>query len=371
MNRIDYLDRARAIGMFLVYYGHFLGSLATSSTSLASIQWKLIYSFHVPLFFFLTGVFWKPDPVFQRVVSEKIKTRILPVITFSLLLVPFWLLFAPGEFSKMLSLSGWYLRGIPTINLVTWFLICLFTVELLAALTARFLKMTTLRILFCATVLFVVGFYAFVWNLSTLDGWLGLLPNILQLDNAFVVMVFFFAGYLLRTPLLRAGDRSGWVASLPILFATGYLLWYTFDANLEAGRGVLVVASNYGNPLLFLFTAFAGIFFVLSLSRLLALDFSSLTFVGQNSLIYLGLNGLCFHFLDGYVIKTLPVNLESHLEILLYGSVYVILVMLMFAPVVVVLRRWFPQLVGLPWSSTSFLPPLETLPVLEAWRAKA
>lgn len=48
MSRIKWIDNARAIGILLVVLGH--------SLIPASIQ-TYIYSFHMPLFFFLSGLF--------------------------------------------------------------------------------------------------------------------------------------------------------------------------------------------------------------------------------------------------------------------------------------------------------------------------
>jgi len=58
MKRIDYLDTAKAIGMYLVYYGHFIEKLYYAGSIAAFSELKLIYSFHIPLFFFLAGIFW-------------------------------------------------------------------------------------------------------------------------------------------------------------------------------------------------------------------------------------------------------------------------------------------------------------------------
>lgn len=49
-NRIDFVDTARGIAMLLVILGHC--QLSADCT----IE-KLIYSFHMPLFFFLSGMF--------------------------------------------------------------------------------------------------------------------------------------------------------------------------------------------------------------------------------------------------------------------------------------------------------------------------
>jgi fucose 4-O-acetylase-like acetyltransferase len=360
MKRIDYLDRARAIGIFLVYYGHFITGLVPSPSGLAATQWRLIYSFHVPLFFFLAGIFWKPNPLLAEVFLDKLKTRILPVVSFSLLLVPFWFVFAPARLLRLLAFSGLYLQGLPLLNLVTWFLICLFSVELLAALTARFLTMTPPRIILYSLIYFMIGFYALINGLSTTNGFAAVLPKLLQFENACIAIVFFFVGYLLKKPLILMGEPTGWIISLPILFASGYILLKTFDLNQSAGQVVLMIASKYGDPILFLITAFAGIFFILALSRLLVWNKLYINFVGQNTLIYLGLNGLGFHFLDSYVIQILPINLKSHLEVFLYTSTYVVIIMLIFVPVVMALRRWLPELVGMPWSTTSVLPLIGT-----------
>ena len=50
--RIEYLDIARGIGIFLVVLGH--------CYSLPEWMWHLIYSVHMPLFFVLSGYVFKP-----------------------------------------------------------------------------------------------------------------------------------------------------------------------------------------------------------------------------------------------------------------------------------------------------------------------
>jgi len=59
--RVQWIDYAKGIGIFLVVFGHTLRGLVNSSildtsTIIVSIdQW--IYSFHMPLFFYLSGLF--------------------------------------------------------------------------------------------------------------------------------------------------------------------------------------------------------------------------------------------------------------------------------------------------------------------------
>ena len=51
-NRIDFIDIAKGIGMFLVIVGH---------VETYDFINRMIYSFHMPLFFVLSGFFLKPD----------------------------------------------------------------------------------------------------------------------------------------------------------------------------------------------------------------------------------------------------------------------------------------------------------------------
>lgn len=67
--RVAYLDVARGIGILLVVLGHCIGGVhaagLVSDGSPAWFSFYLIYSFHMPLFFFLAGVF-----VEARIVSR-------------------------------------------------------------------------------------------------------------------------------------------------------------------------------------------------------------------------------------------------------------------------------------------------------------
>jgi len=362
MNRINYLDRVRAIGMFLVYYGHFVQKLIAGSGNSAFDQWKLVYSFHMPLFFFLAGIFWKPTPAFIEVFREKLRTRILPWITFTVVLIPLWLWLDPAKFWERL-LSASYLVGNPKLNIVTWFLICLFSVELLAALLAKYFRLGLFRIILYSAAFFVVGYYGFVRNNATVTGLIGFRPDIWYIDDAFIAIVFYFAGYLLKDVLFRADGRAGWFASILVMAIAGYIVLQTYDLNVdEKFWGVMMISSKYGKPLYFLLTAFAGIFFSLALGRALGFDLPPLNFVGRNTIIFLGLNGLCQHFIDRMVIDALNLGVKTHLEIFLYSSSYVIVMMLLFTPVVIGLRKWFPQLVGVAWTPSSLLPPIEEWP---------
>jgi len=361
MPRIAYLDRARAIGMFLVYYGHFVErAVAIKSASVLSAQWRFIYSFHIPLFFFLAGVFWKPSVSFWDTFKNKLKTRLVPAVFFTLALIPALIVFTPAQFTER-ALTFSFLTGVPDFNLVVWFLICLMVVELIAALIDNFLITTPLRLAAYSVVFLLVGYYGFVLNFSSVTQLFGVRPNIWYVDDAFIALPFYFAGYLLRDLLRGFENRWGWALSIGIAAAAGYGVWQTYDLNRgEKFWGVLIVLSKYGNLDYFLLTAFLGIFGVVALSRALHFNLPPLNFVGRHSLIYLGLNGLCYHFLNAAIVANLKLPIRSHLDLALYATLISVAQLILFAPLVVALRRYLPELVGMAWTSTSILPPIET-----------
>ena len=72
--RIDYIDTARFLGIFLVYHGHVVERMMYLGNVAAAHQYKFIYSFHMPLFFVLSGFIakdWaKEEPVGRFIRSQ-------------------------------------------------------------------------------------------------------------------------------------------------------------------------------------------------------------------------------------------------------------------------------------------------------------
>ncbi|MCK6584746.1 MAG: acyltransferase family protein, partial [Anaerolineales bacterium] len=70
--RIDYIDIAKGIGIILVVMGHNDFALISPFTH------KLIYSFHMPMFFFMSGMFFKPDLPFGEHVRHRFNRVLKP-----------------------------------------------------------------------------------------------------------------------------------------------------------------------------------------------------------------------------------------------------------------------------------------------------
>ncbi|PRO86209.1 hypothetical protein C6Y10_03690 [Lactiplantibacillus pentosus] len=82
--RIVWIDIAKGIGILLVVYGHALGGIMNTSGigvhNSLTIPYNVIYGFHMPLFFFLAGMFvhnWASRPV-KVALSQKFWSLVIP-----------------------------------------------------------------------------------------------------------------------------------------------------------------------------------------------------------------------------------------------------------------------------------------------------
>ena len=123
--RVEYVDIAKGIGIVLVVMGH------NDFALISPFAHKLIYSFHVPMFFFMSGMFFKPDLSFWTFVQQRFKKLLKPFL-FILLFIYFTsisfskvsILEASRRLIKAMYANGHYLDWVQL-----WFLPHLFVVS--------------------------------------------------------------------------------------------------------------------------------------------------------------------------------------------------------------------------------------------------
>ena len=96
-NRVQYIDVAKGIAMICIILGH-LGD--------ANIN-RVVFTFHVPIFFFITGYFTNSERNITEFVKNKLMTLIVPYIVTCLLIV------------ILGTIDGWN-KGNPFYALVYW-----------------------------------------------------------------------------------------------------------------------------------------------------------------------------------------------------------------------------------------------------------
>lgn len=305
--RLRHLDVAKGIGIVLLFYGHFvehlfLGRPETPLGRVFFLEWKAIYAFHMPLFFFVAGFLAEArgDASFRRVQAQ-VLGYLHPYLVAGVggLLVAVGLLLASGEGGAQLladlrrEVIAFALRGLagqgPGIG-VTWFLAALAEVLVLHFLLSRTALSLPLRL-----VLFAVlgGVASMV-----------LTTNALQVRSLGACTALFLLGVLCR----RHQARFDAFIRSPLAFLAGALvLLLTFGLNDSAfarrgltelersyGFAVLLSGGQLGNPLLFALTAVAGIAAAISAAR--RVRSGALAAIGAVSLEMFILNGFLWKF---------------------------------------------------------------------------
>lgn len=117
MNRErNYLfDNLKCILIFLVVFIHFLGG---NDKNILKVIWYSIYSFHMPLFIFISGYFTKYSEENKK---KAIKNYLIPYIFFSVILYSFRILILKDEFDFRLLIPQYAM----------WFLLSIFTYKII------------------------------------------------------------------------------------------------------------------------------------------------------------------------------------------------------------------------------------------------
>jgi fucose 4-O-acetylase-like acetyltransferase len=282
--RVDYVDIAKGIGIVLVVMGH------NDFALISPFAHKLIYSFHMPMFFFMSGMFFKPDLPFWTFLRNRFNRVLKPFVAILLLIY-----FASISFSKVSLvmatrrlIKGMYANGHYLDWVQLWFLPHLFAVCLFAYLFFQVVKRTQLLkvrwILLAAIYIFgVFGiklFWPFEFNLLDRDFTFYGLP--FSLDLVLVSGFFFIFGYELNRRQNDALFENPWtlvISGITLILLVSYLP-QRIDFNTRQFDSLLI------NTL----EAFLGIFFILALSKQFErIGWLSALFkyIGQASLIVL------------------------------------------------------------------------------------
>ncbi len=356
--RVNFIDTAKAIGIFLVFYGHLVERFAGLGSEIAFMQYKFIYSFHMPFFFIIAGFF------FRRRYASKTKEiqllflkRMLPVLLFGVMTIPIWILYnylvwGTIDFSVISEKIIPYLKGHPELNQITWFLICLFLVEVLALFLLPKIKTTFLGIL-TASAFLAIGLYL-TNDFKLTESLLGVYKNTWFGHEALIAFGLYSLGFF-TFDYLRFLLQKNLVFRIVLALAFLGITLLTYNLNTPYVTFVVLMKKSWhGYPLWFLITAISGTLMLLFCASLIPQN-KPMDFVGKSTLILLGLNGLFHEFVNLHICTKIN-HLNSVWVITTVSLSVSILSILFCVPFILALNKFAPQLVGNPLQEGPLLP---------------
>jgi acyltransferase len=295
-----FIDNAKAIGIFLIVIGH--------SRGLPDYLTHLIFSFHVPLFFFISGFLLKPDKLAQTVgdnAKKTLRTLAVPYLFFFCFAFAYWLLTRNiGEKAALSIGREWYQ---PVIGLLSglepdlyvdpplWFFPCLI-LTVIVYQAAR--KLLTGRVAACCFVALGIA-VTLLCNQPSYR-----LP--LGLDSMWVALSFYALGQLARERALFSGASIVHLILLALIASVLLVCAGFFNDKVDLATMYFGV-----QPMFYLPTALLGIVAALSVAKLLPAS-GLASWLSKNTLIIFPAHFVFFSLIRGAALSLHVIPRDYH-----------------------------------------------------------
>lgn len=189
--RLDYVDISKGVGMLAVVWGHIM---------LSGWSNLMVYAFHIPLFFFLSGMMFKPEKynTLGAFLKRRIQTLIVPYVFYS---IATWGVWACYNYVSNAHVDSYWMPLFQTViaqgsggfmvhNVPLWFVTCLFMVELFYYFICKLSDW--LNLLTCT----IMAVFACIASDLVVEGYrFDLMPW--NIEVAFAAVLFYCIGNLL------------------------------------------------------------------------------------------------------------------------------------------------------------------------------
>lgn len=330
--RIDYIDVAKGLCMVLVVWQH-------THTYYKELQTGEFYmeSFRMPLFFLISGMFFKLYDGIDAFVKKKLNTIVIPFLFFYLIfsvLVPNVLYVVGYEGLRESSTLGWKALFNCVFektysNSPVWFLLALLWLNFIfygfSFISSKLSrgKNQIIVLLILSVVCGLVGFYVgfnniFIWA---------------NFDNALTACPFFFVGYYLKnkTSVINNPPKIAWLITIIVV---GIIYIYLFSHGLSFKQNKWDVEN-----LVPLYTCgIIGSLAVIAFSKIIEKS-RLLKYYGENTLILLCLQMPVIQVVNIFV-KKLNISDMGQFLLTFLG------VMLVFLAIIPIMNKFLPWFTG-------------------------
>lgn len=308
--RLEYLDYARGLAILLVILGHIYDS---------SNHIKIWFcSFHLSLFFIISGILCKYTNVEKRnlknIIISRFKTLILPYIFFELLAILTWMI--QNDFT--LRALKWNIIDSVLMYCkagATWFLPTLFISEILFICMVKYIKNIKIDLVISLLIY--------------------LIPFIIKTENHYVTVVircftafgFLSLGYFMSNIFIK-NDLN--IKIIVILLMINIIL-SNFNNLVD------LWCLKFENPLLYTINAVLGsAFIIFSLKKIKYNKF--LKYIGTNTVIIMSTQQVILEVINA-ITKKQYYNNET-------GLLIFVIILILEIPIIEIINRYLPFMLG-------------------------
>lgn len=220
--RIEFIDSAKGLCIILVVYHH-----TQHYVDFLSPIDDVLQSFRMPLYFTLSGVFFKTYGNIKEFLTKKVNKLLIPFLfyfIFSSILFPLILNSVSITSEKIEIASIRSLFNEDFFNLPIWFLWCLFITNLMFYLIN---KICLNNIKVSGTIAFIIGLLGFLLGRHQIN-----IP--LYIDSAFVALPFFYFGHILKKSSFLYNYAPPFKSFTTIVILLTFLLLFAKSINFES-----------------------------------------------------------------------------------------------------------------------------------------
>lgn len=314
--RIEWIDIAKGIGIFLMVIGH---------TSIPKIGSHWIYSFHMPLFFFLSGYLFNPNKYsIKELFIRKTKTMIIPYFFFVLLNWGGCELLQYHQYPPH-SLLKTIINGSQG---AIWFIYVLFFTEISFYLIYKLKNYIHSN--------YIVTIIVLLFTITSYFMYLNEIHFPYKLEVVGFSLLFYGTGYFIK-------NKSFFSQKINIYILFILLILSCVFAYLQEPR--LDMASNtFGMGLPTIFVAYLGIYLTLQYSivfekKLPALLKKAIIYIGKNTIVVVGMSALVsMSMKKGFELLQIPSIINS--------SIRHILLWIVLSLFIYLFNKYLPFLIG-------------------------
>lgn len=319
--RIEYIDKLRGIAMLLVLIGH-NDTIFTPN----------IYSFHMPLFFFISGLLHNNKyNNFRGFTKRKFISIVIPYFILALILYIIWIplihfqgIVISKEDIIRNFIGIFYSQG--SINYMwwgiqLWFLPCLFITSVIFYFVEKLNKrLVIIYIFFISSIGFFLSEFIefnFLWSF----------------DIALVGVLFYGSGFLLKDKLNNYRFKIRELVYVCVAFIF-FIIFNKINGRIDMYSG------NYNNVLLFLINSFLGIYISIVVSKVIY-DGRVIRFIGTNTIII-----LAFHIRALDLIKNMYLmnfNLSLKTTTIFNGVILLPILEVIFIIPIIILSKYIER----------------------------